>query len=625
MRPPARSAIDSQRWLAPVLGASSLAFVVWSPIGSASYPVLQMAVAPVVIGVGLVVALVNGWTFRRDTVVAALGVVATFGVSAVASASPWIAVVGMPYRNAGLLSLLVMLGSAALGAVLGSRTDGRRLVAFSICGVGGIVSLLALVHFAGLPLAGLAKVPSPRRAIAPFGSATQLGAVTAMATPIAVWVILDTRVRRGRVLGALCGTLSVGALLASQSRAAWIGASIGTMLLVAGRVVAARGSRRSTIGLRRFVGPAVAAGVIALVLLGLAPLRARTGDLVELGSGTGAARRESWSAGFEAMQGRWLLGAGPDQTRSVLPTVLDADYESRSGGGDLLDRAHDVVIDQLLWTGLLGLAAFAALGAVWWRAARSNRAEPEWLALAAGCAAYGTHLLANFPIPEIDRLAWFAMGALAGGAVAMRGAPRRAFRLASASSVAIIGLALALVGVRSIVADGRLHDAVVAERTGDPNALQRFESAAAAAPEQLLYREAHARALLRAGSPDAVEVAERVRALAPGDPFSIEIALRARTMQAFLTSDLDGAARIVDEYEVLERRVPSRVQFRVGHALAVLASGEAEQARTMLQSAAAALPYDRDTMQTLAAVDDLLGYDDEAATLRALIEELPSG
>lgn len=593
----------TQRQLLVIVVAIGASAIGWNPWGLSPFVSLRLVTAPLVVGAGCVVALRHGLRPTRAMTASGAAVLAVAVGSAVASGSPAIAVFGSPGRHAGLLALATVLGAGFLGAAVGATSGGReRVVAMSVV-AGSAGAAIALLQLVGLELPGLHELGGSGRATGVSGSAAQLGAFLALCLPISAWRMLRAPSRP--IAAALA--LQTAALLASQARASWLAALVGLVLVALAESDRVRRHRR------------VATSVVGLVVAAVAVIPSLQDRVTSIVGGTMRGRWIGWAAAVRAIGSNPILGAGPDQTRAVLPGALPRSYESIYGGAEILDRAHNVVLDQLLWTGLLGLVAFVGLGIVWWRLTRSVRREPAVVALLAGGAAFGVHLLLNFPMPELDVTVWFVLGAAGGASLLGSGAGgvRRSW------AVVVLAIVIVIVGfgVRNLLADARARDAVDAERRGDVAvAIDGYRAASAAAPEQLVYREMYARVLLRTSSAGVAAAGGRVRALGPGDPFSIELGLRTSVLEAYATGDTVRAQAVLEAYDDLVGEVPSRVQFRVGLGLAQLAAGDAEGALDTIAEASAATPADAGILRTLAMVEDLLGRTDAARRHRSLAD-----
>jgi O-antigen ligase len=575
----------------------------YSPYLSLRWFTMSLAVA-----IGVVWAALTGTVVRRRVLFAALAFAAVEIASGAASASPQVAVFGLPGRRTGLIALALMFGAAYTGCRVGRNVKSLRSLIRAIAVLGLAVSSPALFQRIGVALPGISAVGTNSRVTGAFGSAAQLGAVCALILPAILWSAIDQTAPLTRRSVAYVSAVLVALTLGlSGARAAWIG-SAGSLLVL----------RRQPPKLASRLAPGliVLAGSIAVV----PSLRDRFTGLGRLSGGTVGGRRDIWSSAIPAIRDRPILGWGPDQSRTGLLRHLPSWFEERYGDSELVDRAHSVLLDQLLWTGSVGLLALLVLAALCVGEVRRQTAETERLVIAISVIAFGGHLLFNFPIPEIDVLAWFLAGAAVGSAKPETAAPESwSFsRLALPGPLAIAGLATIVLSTRWLVADHRLREGSAAEANRDiPAALHHYEAAASVAPELFEAREALTRAYVRFGATgNAPESAAGLARYAPGDPYVAELQLRSNVQAALASGDQARGQQLAVAYDKLTKMYPSRIPFRVGLALAELSAGSIDRAREIATAASAVEPRSANAELALSVIESKAGNQAEAAAHR---------
>ncbi|MCL4534784.1 MAG: tetratricopeptide repeat protein [Bacteroidetes bacterium] len=194
--------------------------------------------------------------------------------------------------------------------------------------------------------------------------------------------------RQSKPLPPLVGVLSYGLLSAlqvlaiflTQSRGPWIGLAAGLVCFVA--LLALRGRRRQL--LKGAVGVAIPLALL-LVIVNLPipqldsfrqlPYVGRLGTLTELESGTGKVRSLIWQGSLELLRERPAPGLQPDALAALRPLVgygpdvmaLASNKVYQPGLAQLEarnaspDRNHLNLLDHLIMTGALGLAAYLAI------------------------------------------------------------------------------------------------------------------------------------------------------------------------------------------------------------------------------------------------------------------------
>ncbi len=238
----------------------------------------------------------------------------------------------------------------------------------------------------------------------PFAGYLGLTLPVAVSLALDAWSRLPRTARRWRALGlagaltGVSGVLALG-LLASWSRGGWLAGAAGVATVLAFR------SRRTLRWGAMGLGLALTAGV----LLGLdlawvpAPVRERLADLpAYLGVGMEEVLRQPLTDANFAIQERlahWVaalrmweqapwLGVGPGNYATVYPSVRLLAWE------DPLGHAHNIYLNVLAETGLVGFLAYSAmiLGLGGWLARRALQTRGSERALALGVLGVWVHL-----------------------------------------------------------------------------------------------------------------------------------------------------------------------------------------------------------------------------------------
>ena len=243
---------------------------------------------------------------------------------------------------------------------------------------------------------------------------------------------------------AVLMVLSLAALLITGSRGAWVGAGAGLVVLVVlgsrdGLVPKVWGRLRGMSRLVQVTALALAA-TAALVLVPLAATRFAGGD---------AGRFELWTAAWGLFTTHPIAGAGPGAWQG-----LRALYPVSDGVLAVLYNAHDSVLQILVDTGLVGLAAgswlVVTIVRVAWRSIRHATSDAERLvrvAALAGLCAAAVHSIfdTQFHLPAVVLLVLYLVSLLDPIAAAPAGRPLLAGRrVAVAGALVAAGAALLL-------------------------------------------------------------------------------------------------------------------------------------------------------------------------------------
>jgi hypothetical protein len=302
----------------------------------------------------------------------------------------------------GFRSAILPIVAALLVAYAGWSEATYRRLARGVVVLAGLVSTYALVQWllgptdaerelALQPGRGVNIVEGRLRVFGSFQTGHQLGYFTAIVIPYCLAFTLAVR-GRWQWIGGLATLLSVGALLASEGRAALVAAVVGVVAVLVLFPIS-RGSRGLSLGTNiAAAGAVIAAGAVAFALVSNNP---GTGERFEqiLNPGEDAAfqaRVKKWDDAVDELGGRPLglgLGTGGSAQQSSGPYLTIASYN--------LDNSYlKVAYEQ----GFAMLALFAvALAALLWRLLRGGVTlrDPEagWNAIGAGAALAGIAIL----------------------------------------------------------------------------------------------------------------------------------------------------------------------------------------------------------------------------------------
>ena len=220
----------------------------------------------------------------------------------------------------------------------------------------------------------------------------KLGVVMASLSPF----LLFAAARRMDSLGWIVAAGAIGlVILLAGARASWI---TYTLVLVA--------SGWRLLGLRRLLG-VLAAGLLTLTLLAMSSTQVRerilrtTHALTASESGVDTAlsgRGQIWSAAGCMIAGHPINGVGARGFREAFPECDAGAGERPAWGQGPAFHAHQIVLEVLSETGIIGLLLWLAGAALAWRAWRyatpqaKERARPAMLALAVTVFPFNTHL-----------------------------------------------------------------------------------------------------------------------------------------------------------------------------------------------------------------------------------------
>lgn len=506
----------------------------WQPFGPAKFAFIVLAV--------LISATLGLWRppARFDPVLGMLwlGFLALVTVATLAGANDIQAWIGTPDRNFGYLTWLLV----ALAFVAGWQVERVELVGHALT-LGLLASTgLAWAEWLGWNPAGIEIADN--RLGGGYGSPAFFGAYLSLALPAAAALASGSRVvRHWRVLATVALVASAPILLASRTRAAWLGVIVGIC------IVGAAGRRLSS---RLALG--VLGGGALLTFTALGASSATRTRLTNLGS-----RPDEWRLGLQTLNDdNLLLGLGPEGYRLEAFAQLDLNYARNYGTDVIIDRAHNGLLDIALIAGVPAAALFAYLLVRTLRHAARSIDSSVQLGLFAGAVGYLIQQQFLFPISTIDPLLWFVLGALTAPTVTRQvlGSLNR-LPTVVAAAVAVVAL---FIGVRTVAAERAMRTAIELPVSETPKAIANAVRAADLRPRSIRYLLAEATVFAlpntAAGFEAAIDRADAARKIAPDDPPVERAAALLRARRALLTNDDTHWTDAVDSLTIHLQREP---------------------------------------------------------------------
>jgi putative inorganic carbon (HCO3(-)) transporter len=281
--------------------------------------------------------------------------------------------------------------------LLSGEADARGLT-WSLLLSGYVVAVVAILQSA-FGLLGGGYFPQGNgiiRASATLANPDFLGIFLAMLLPVAFSKVVSRRPVTTRVLVSNVVVVLLLGLLATFTRAAWIGAAIGVVVVL----VLRRGRFHVwpfvisvvvfVVGLALLAGiaatrPSNGQGGIAQALLG------RMASSTDLGSGTAAHRIETWGDTLALIASRPIVGYGPDTFGLVYPQ-----FQTSNKHLEFWDKPHQEALGVAASQGIIGLVAYIWILVAFVRAFWKGRYQRGAVALFAGWVAYVVAIQADF-------------------------------------------------------------------------------------------------------------------------------------------------------------------------------------------------------------------------------------
>jgi O-antigen ligase len=347
--------------------------------------------------------------------------IASLLLSSSFSIDPALSFFGTGWRRLGAVQdsaiLIVCASAAALIAEIPSRV---YVMLRWLCGSGMLIAAYAILQYLGWDPLGdpgdYRAMIGPWLVVRPpgtLGHATHLGSFLVVVLAAAIALIYSGQSKLWTRFAWLCAGLSSLALLASGTRAAWIGAVI---MLVVWAI-----HNRALRTMRR-IGVASALVAVSLLLVA-SPLgksfRDRTSEWLWLDT-SGGPRLLLWQDSLQMAGRHLLLGYGPEVFGGEFPRFQSSELAS-AYPDSYFESAHNTCLDTLIAQGVPGLLLqLAALLLGLAAAARSRFPRPVATAIAGGCAGIFAAQQFGSAVPATQLMAQLTIAILVAGSTGFR-------------------------------------------------------------------------------------------------------------------------------------------------------------------------------------------------------------
>lgn len=415
---------------------------------------------------------------RTPSVLLAGGYLAVSTVATVFSPTKATSLIGWYGRHHGLLTILIyVLIFWVVASIYREHPDRVHELLYGMAVGAVLMTVYVLMQRFDLdPISWVrpsGEVPG-QRYFGTMGNANFAGGYLGLTAP---WYYLAWRRSRAtwvRVALVGWGVVTLYAIWLTSARNGMValGAAIGTFLFI----------ERRRIPLLVKLGAAVVALatlVLAVVIIwhpgsDRPPSAFRGADVFR--SQTIEVRGYWWMAGLRMFADRPVVGWGPETFVSIYPRYLDRDAAAL-GDAETADKPHNVFVEHLAHTGILGFAAYIGLlGLVSVRAFRrlriaGSRERPVLVAFITLLAGYVGQAFFSIDVTAIGLVGWVAVGALA----ALSDPPdrtedppvrrqRSTSRRVLAAVAVVVGVLLAGASTAPLKAD---HESRTAQRMGN--------------------------------------------------------------------------------------------------------------------------------------------------------------
>jgi len=331
------------------------------------------------------------------------------------SVDPAMSWLGTYDRQEGLISWLFYgLWATLLVLHLNSIPENLRLIKINsflkVISISGLlVSFYAILQILGWDFVTWSEPANiTGRSMSFFGQPNYLACWLVLVLPFSAYLIFIAKNKLSRLPWALVFISELAALLATGSRATFF------IFLIISAVWLIWFLTQKNILSRQKIFLIILVVVITLssflTFLAISN-RPRFEELTNFKKGSAAVRLELWQTGWAAYLKKPWLGYGLENQKEVYVTYYKVDSALYSKPNSYSDRAHNLILDILLTTGIVGLLFFAYF--IYWvfanllKALKDNNYQNLSAFLMWSLAVYLVSLLFNFSVTVTNIYFWF--------------------------------------------------------------------------------------------------------------------------------------------------------------------------------------------------------------------------
>ena len=576
--------------VAAIMAAVCLGFIL--PL--ADFPLPTDPVMPlrtIVLGAALALGMLAPSRDRLSTRMAiVLGAgAAAFVVAALVGRTPLLSLIGRYPRYEGLPMIAAYAAALAVGARVLASAQPRRVFTSA-------VALAAVVN--GVVAVGQAVFGGSDRVTGLLSNSTTLGTFGLIALAVVGWSLLT----HARPL-LWVGTVSAAAcIVLSASRGVLVGVGVSVVVALALR-------KRASTPPRWYALVGAAAVVIAGALL-VPGTAARVTGSSPFAESTITGRVMLWRESVQLWVSHPLAGVGPSRFVDAINPFHTTPWAAAVGPYAPPDSPHDLVLQVICSTGILGLVALAAIGVIAVRDVLAVR-SPQLVIAATVTAGLLATYLTSFTDPVTTTLGAFVVG----GAIAVRRDEPvpQPYRIATAAGIGALSLLLGLSLVVGEVQYSRaltaasprsFAESALASRPWDPDMTRRVAYTVAALAEKSGADISYVLVPLRNACANLPESTECLVTLSTASDVSGDHAAALQAADAAIAVD------------------PTNVDAHLARGIALAELSRSSEAEAAFLAAAQLRPSAPEPWTDLAKLYDSLGRSADATAARAKAAQL---
>jgi putative inorganic carbon (HCO3(-)) transporter len=290
---------------------------------------------------------------------------------------------------------------------------------WAIMGSSFLVSLYGILQILGIDFIAWTEPPFvTHRVTSTLGQPNYLGSYLLLIIPLSFYGLMKYRHFWPRFILIILLLMQLVTLMITGSRSAWLGLLGGLVLLVFWNLVRIWSGLSAPKKRGLILISILAAVMVALFLSQNNYIAGRFKGITDFKQGSVSARINFWSGAIKSFRQKPLLGYGLENQGMEFIKYYQVDWAKTGFVNASTNRAHNLILDILLTTGIIGLIFYVWIytSFFWWtNQNRSDKQQRAWSeALIVAVLAYLISLLFGFSVVVTEVYFWsyLAIGAV---------------------------------------------------------------------------------------------------------------------------------------------------------------------------------------------------------------------
>jgi len=318
-----------------------------------------------------------------------------------------------------------------------------------IMGSSFLVSLYGILQILGIDFIAWTEPPfATHRATSTLGQPNYLGSYLLLIIPLSLYGLMRYRYFWFRFILILLLLMQFITLMITGSRSAWLGLLGGLALLACWSLVKVW-SGLSAPKKRGLILISILAAIIMIFFFSQNNYIAdRFKGITNFKQGSVSARVNFWSGAIKSFSKKPLLGYGLENQGAEFIKYYQVDWATTGFVNASTNRAHNLILDILLTTGIIGLLFYAWVYISFFRWSNQNRSDKKYQiwseVLMVAVIAYLISLLFGFPVVVTEVYFWSYLAIMAVINARLNGSAEADFRVKLRLPVKLLIIILAM-------------------------------------------------------------------------------------------------------------------------------------------------------------------------------------